>query len=134
MKTTIIICDSDSLNEDVLKDAAQKAAEFISEEQHTQAAQELQSVRKEISDFTKIADEKYVECEKLRQSRNILAGEIKILELRKALVEQEAKVAKMKPVQPSRVGKAFKAITKHIAESSRRIPLVGLFSKPKQTA
>ena len=134
MKATIIVVNSDNLTEEVLKEAAQKAAEFIGKEEHTQAAQELESVKSEIRDFTKIADEKYMECEGLRQSRNILAGEIKILELRAALLEQEAKVAALKPKQPSRVAKAFKALSSHIAESSKRMPLMGLFTKPKQTA
>ena len=125
MKATIIVVNSDSLTEEVIKGAAQKAAEFISKEEQTQAAQELESVKTEIRDFTRIADEKYNECEGLRETKQLLAAEVQLLELRKALLEQEAKVAKLKPKQPSRVGRAFQALGKHIADSAKSVSLAG---------
>jgi hypothetical protein len=121
MKATIIVCDAENINDDILKEAAAKAAEFITSCESTACKEQLENVKKEIRDFTKIADEKYDECNELRGQKILLKEEIQLLTIRKELLMQEAKVKALKPNKPSVFGKIFKDLGNHIASAGAAV-------------
>jgi hypothetical protein len=88
----------------------------------------LENVKKEIRDFTKIADEKYDECNELRGQKILLKEEIQLLTIRKELLMQEARVKALRPKKPSVIGKIFKDLGNHIATAGSAV----FTRKPKE--